>query len=54
MGTVVQFKPSKPEQMVYTCECGSQAWLLTPDGRCICAECDRLTTRLVCYDVKAS
>lgn len=54
-GKVIDFplpKPDpKPEVKVYTCSCGSQQWFLTPDGRCICAGCDRVTSRLVCYDV---
>jgi hypothetical protein len=52
MGDVVQLKPAKPDLAVYTCQCGSQLWFLTPDGRCICGGCDRMTTRLVCYDVE--
>lgn len=55
MSNVVEFKPrvaSKPELAVYTCECNSQTWFLLPDGRCICAGCERMTKRLICYDVE--
>lgn len=53
MGEVVQLKPApvKTEMQVYQCECGSQLWFLTPDGRCICSQCNQMTKRLICYDV---
>lgn len=54
MGEIVQLKPkpAKPELFVYTCQCGAQLWFLTPDGQCICSGCDRMTKRLICYDVE--
>jgi hypothetical protein len=52
MGDIVQLRPKSAELSVYECQCGSQQWFLTPDGRCICAGCNQMTKRLICYDVE--
>jgi hypothetical protein len=50
-GNVVAI-PQKPKPLqVYTCGCGSQQWFLLADGQCVCAGCNCVSKRLVCYDV---
>lgn len=40
------------EEGVWQCGCGGQTWLLLENGRCVCVECDMITTRLRVISVR--
>jgi hypothetical protein len=42
-----QKQKATPEQLYYTCGCGSQLWFLLRNGDCVCANCKQAQARII-------
>ena len=48
MGDIVDIKKYKPKLEVWSCNCGSVAFVLYNNGKVKCAECDTLSDYVYC------